>query len=130
MGARPGMTRASITVELLAVGLCSVMPVACRAASPPNETGYYSPLSQINAGNVQDLGFAWEFKTGTYRGMEATPVVADGVLYTSGPWGAVYALDAASGALKWRFDPHSDGQVARSSNVDVANRGVALARGK
>jgi quinohemoprotein ethanol dehydrogenase len=124
------MTRASIMVELLAVGLCSVMPGACRAASPPNETGYYSPLSQISAGNVQDLSFAWEFKTGTYRGMEATPVVADGVLYTSGPWGAVYALDAASGALKWRFDPHNDGQVARYSNVDVANRGVALARGK
>jgi len=124
----------------LAVGLSAVVAGAvCRAAGVPNETGlagtpndtgYYSPLAQINSNNVRDLGFAWEFKTGTYRGMEATPIVADGVMYTSGPWGVVYAIDAVSGKLEWRFDPHSNGQVARYANVDVVNRGVALRRGK
>src|SRR6266850_7180113 len=54
---------------------------------------YYSPLKQINAQNVSKLGFAWQFKTSTYRGMEATPLVIDGVLYVSGIWGAVYAMD-------------------------------------
>lgn len=58
--------------------------------------------------------------------MEATPVVADGVLYTSGPWGVIYALDAADGRLLWHFDPHVNGQVARYANVDAVNRGVVL----
>jgi quinohemoprotein ethanol dehydrogenase len=96
------------------------------ASNPPDPTTYYSPLSSINSGNVEALGFAWQFKTGASRGMEATPVVADGVLYTSGPWGVVYALDAADGRLLWHFDPHVDGQVARYANVDVVNRGVVL----
>jgi glucose dehydrogenase len=39
---------------------------------------YYSPLSQINASNADRLGFVWEFKTGTYRGMDATPLFVDG----------------------------------------------------
>ena len=58
---------------------------------------YFSPLKQINTQNVSKLGYVWEFKTGTYRGMEATPLVIDGVLYVSGIWGAVYAMDAANG---------------------------------
>ena len=51
-------------------------------------------------------------------------------MYTSGPWGAVFALDAATGRLLWRFDPHVDGQVARYAGVDVVNRGVAVWHGK
>src|ERR1700676_5677447 len=50
---------------------------------------YYSPLSQINTSNVGKLGFAWQFKTGTYRGMDATPLFVDGVLYFPGVWGSV-----------------------------------------
>ena len=45
--------------------------------------GHYSPLDQINIDNVNDLGFGWEYRTGTSRGMEANPIVVDGVLYTS-----------------------------------------------
>jgi quinohemoprotein ethanol dehydrogenase len=125
------MTREPLAARLLAIGLSAIVAgAACRAGSAPNETGYYSDLSQINSHNVRDLGFAWEFKTGTYRGMEATPLVADGVMYTSGPWGVVYAIEAVSGKLEWRFDPHSNGQVARYANVDVVNRGIALRHGK
>jgi quinohemoprotein ethanol dehydrogenase len=92
---------------------------------------YYSPLAAINAGNVRHLGFAWEFKTGTFRGLEATPLVVDGVMYASGNWGIVYALDARNGSLLWRFNPHYDGQVARYSGAaDVANRGVAVFEGR
>ena len=58
---------------------------------------HYSPLSLINAGNVAGLGFAWEYKTNTSRGMAATPLVVDGVMYTSGNRGVVYALDATTG---------------------------------
>ena len=46
--------------------------------------GHYSPLDQINRDSVARLGFAWEYATGTRRGLEATPIVVDGVMYTSG----------------------------------------------
>ncbi|HEX4240221.1 MAG TPA: PQQ-dependent dehydrogenase, methanol/ethanol family [Steroidobacteraceae bacterium] len=92
--------------------------------------GYYSPLARINATNVSRLGFAWQFKTGTYRGMEATPLVVDGVLYVPGIWGAVYALDAASGAPLWSFDPHADPAFARGAGNDIVNRGLAVWKGR
>jgi quinohemoprotein ethanol dehydrogenase len=79
---------------------------------------------------VSNLGFAWEFKTSTYRGMEATPLVIDGVLYVSGIWGAVYAMDAASGRPLWTFDPHSDPSYARWAGEDIVNRGIAVWNGK
>ena len=91
---------------------------------------HYSRLGEINAGNVDALGFAWSFDTGTNRGLEATPIVVDGVMYTSGVAGRVYALDAANGALRWRFEPNVDLQVARAACCDLVNRGVAVWRGK
>jgi quinohemoprotein ethanol dehydrogenase len=98
------------------------------------ETAYYYPAAQIAASNVDQLGVAWEFKNvvvrgRTNRGMEATPVVADGVMYVSGPWSVVYALDAKTGALRWQYDPQVDGQFARRTCCDAVNRGVAVADG-
>ena len=54
----------------------------------------FSPLDQITADNVGDLGLAWYFDTGTDRGLEASPIVVDGVMYTSGSWSVVFANDA------------------------------------
>lgn len=59
--------------------------------------GYFSHLEQINDRNAGQLGFAWDYALHTSRGLEATPIVVDGTLYTSGNWGRVYALDAATG---------------------------------
>src|ERR1700720_85612 len=56
-----------------------------------NQT-YFSPLATINEGNVGRLGFAWSYDLGTERGQEATPIVVDGIMYTSGTWGFVYAV--------------------------------------
>jgi quinohemoprotein ethanol dehydrogenase len=91
---------------------------------------HYSRLGAINAANVGSLGFAWSFDTDTNRGLEATPIVVDGVMYTSGVAGRVYALDATSGTPKWRFEPNVDLQVARAACCDLVNRGVAVWRGK
>jgi quinohemoprotein ethanol dehydrogenase len=91
---------------------------------------YYSPLADINESNVSRLGFAWERKLGTYRGLEATPVVADGVLYVSGVFGRVYAMDAATGKELWTYNPEVDGQYGRYACCDAVNRGVALWRGR
>ena len=96
---------------------------------------HFSPLSTIDAGNVSRLGFAWEFKDfvvrgRTHRGMEANPVMVDGVLYFPGPWGAVYAVDARTGKSLWTYDPQPDGQAGRLACCDVINRGVAVWQGK
>src|SRR5690606_15728869 len=71
-----------------------------------------------------------EYRTGTNRGMQATPVVVDGVMYTSGVAGRVYALDAASGRLLWQFTPSLKLRNARGSCCDIVNRGVAVWKGK
>ena len=86
----------------------------------------FSPLVRINTDNVHSLGLAWSFRTGTKRGIEATPLVVDGVMYTTGSWSRVYALDAGTGDLKWRFDPEVPGSAARKACCDVVNRGVAM----
>jgi quinohemoprotein ethanol dehydrogenase len=91
---------------------------------------YYSPLNQINQSNVSRLGFAWEYKTHTVRGLEATPIMVDGVMYTSGPIGQVYALDARTGKGIWTFDPSNVLRVNQHTCCDEDNRGVAVWQGK
>lgn len=91
---------------------------------------HFSRLTDIDAGNVARLGLAWSQDLGTNRVQEATPVVVDGVMYTSGNLGRVYALDAATGVSLWTFEPEVDMQANRSACCDQANRGVAVADGK
>jgi quinohemoprotein ethanol dehydrogenase len=92
--------------------------------------GHYSPLDQINRDTVGRLGLAWSYSTGTRRGLEATPIVVDGVMFTSGVDGRVYALNARNGDEIWRFNPQIDPQVYRGGCCDAVNRGVAVWRGK
>ena len=91
---------------------------------------YYSPLTRINDKNVGGLGFAWDYDLGTHRGQEATPIVVDGVMYTSGTWGYVYAVDARSGKEIWRYDPRAAHLAARNPCCDLVNRGVAVWKGR
>src|SRR5579862_5833732 len=92
--------------------------------------GHYSPLARINMSNVDQLGFAWDYDTQTNRGLEATPIVVNGVMYTSGSTGKAYALDAKTGKEIWAFDPHADLRMNRESCCDEVNRGVAVWRGE
>lgn len=91
---------------------------------------HYSGLSSINPSTVSRLGYAWDYQTGTERGLEATPIVVNGVMYTSGVAGRVYALNAATGKLLWRFEPKIDPRINRSLCCDQVNRGVAVWRGR
>lgn len=91
---------------------------------------YYSPLAAINTNNIAQLGFAWQYRLGLRRGAEATPIVVDGVMYTSGPWGYVYALDAKTGKLLWKYDPQVRGGYGKYACCDVVNRGVAVWKGR
>lgn len=131
------MVKRSIGRLAPAVALLGLLLSGCggpgggKVPSWQEETAHYYPASQIEASNVAKLGVAWEFKDfvvrgRTNRGIEATPVVVDGVMYTSGPWSVVYALDAKTGKLLWQYDPGVDGQYARRTCCDVVNRGVAV----
>ncbi|MCS4282774.1 quinohemoprotein ethanol dehydrogenase [Pseudomonas sp. BIGb0278] len=90
----------------------------------------YSPLNTINDRNVNQLGLAWSYKLDLDRGVEATPIVVDGVMYTTGPFSVVYALDARNGKLLWKYDPQSDRHRAGEACCDAVNRGVAVWQGK
>jgi PQQ-dependent dehydrogenase (methanol/ethanol family) len=88
-------------------------------------------LAQIDEDSVGELGLAWHRELDTTRGLEATPIVYDGVIYTTSSWSVVYAFDAASGEQLWTYDPQVDRpRVARFICCDVVNRGVALYDGK
>ena len=67
-----------------------------------------SPLAAINTDTVAELGLAWYADLPEPRGQEATPLVVDGVLYTSAAWSMVFAFDARSGEERWRYDPAVD----------------------
>ena len=95
----------------------------------------YSPLDQINTETVSRLGVAWTFdefvvRGRTHRGVQATPLVIDGVIYFTGPWSVVYAHDAKTGKQLWVHDPDVDGQAARFACCDAVNRGVAYRNSK
>jgi len=90
----------------------------------------YSPLKQIDARSVGQLGLAWFHEFDTDRGQEASPIIVDGVLYTTTSWSKVYAFDARTGAPKWSFDPKVAGQKGFDACCDVVNRGVAVWKGK
>ena len=85
----------------------------------------FSPLRQINTDNVAQLGLTWSVEFPTHRGLEATPLVVDGVLYTSISWSVVYAIDARTGEVKWIFDPEVPKQWGGYACCDVVSRGVA-----
>ncbi|HLL93407.1 MAG TPA: PQQ-binding-like beta-propeller repeat protein, partial [Spirosoma sp.] len=86
----------------------------------------YSRLDQIRPDNIKQLGLVWATNLGTTRGIEATPLVADGVMYATGPWSRVFALDAQTGKLRWEYDPKVPGAYGEKACCDVVNRGVAL----
>lgn len=86
----------------------------------------FSPLEQVQAGNVGQLGLAWYADLETARGQEATPLVHDGMIYVSTAWSMVKAYDAKTGALKWSFDPEVPRETLVRVCCDAVNRGVAL----
>ncbi len=86
----------------------------------------YSPLTQVNDSNAAELGLEWFYEFDTKRGLEATPIVVDGVMFTTGAWSRVYALDASSGKLLWQYNPQVPKEWAVHACCDVVNRGVAL----
>lgn len=97
---------------MLCVGVI-VLPTAAaqgkRTVSWPVYGGqaagdHYSPLTQINRGNVEKLRVAWTFDTHEQGGLQTSPIIVGRVLYAYTPKQEVIALDAATGRLIWKFD--------------------------
>src|SRR5207245_10458908 len=105
---------------LLVLLLVDVTPVRAQGAGlsrllnvDPNDwpmyhrtydTHRFSPLGQINKTNVKDLGVAWVHQPGAVvQGLESTPIVVDGVLYYSGSYHRVFAVDGATGREVWDY---------------------------
>ena len=89
----------------------------------------YSPLTQIDASNVSSLGLAWYDDLDTLRGVEATPIYADGVLYNSLPFNIIKAYDAKSGRVLWTYDPKVPREMARYACCEPDSRGLAMWHG-
>ena len=90
----------------------------------------FSPLAQINPETVGRLGLAWYADINTERGMEASPLVVDGVLYNVQPWNIVTAYDAKTGRVLWTYDPEVPLRFGRLACCDIVSRGLAAWNGK
>lgn len=90
----------------------------------------FSPLSEINADTVSRLGLAWYADLPVDRGVEASPLMIDGILYNIEPWNVTTAYDATTGRQLWRYDPQVDRDKGRLACCDIVTRGLAAWKGK
>ncbi|WP_241657338.1 PQQ-dependent dehydrogenase, methanol/ethanol family [Aurantiacibacter suaedae] len=126
----------------LLLASCTTATVPPQAATPLADAGEwtsdgrdysaqrYSPLTQITAQNVSQLGLAWYDDLATYRGVEATPLYADGVLYNTLPWNITIAYDARTGERLWTYDPKVPREYGRYACCEPVSRGLAMHEGK
>jgi quinohemoprotein ethanol dehydrogenase len=142
MAASKPLRRALPFLLMLLLSACLSAPGRhVEGASEPSSSGwsvggggdaqtYFSRLKAVDVSNVGKLGYAWSYDLKTTLGLEATPVVIDGILYASGPWGFVHAVDARTGQGLWTFDPKADAKVTGKVCCGIVNRGLAAAKGR
>lgn len=141
------------TAALLSLGSLVVLRIAAAIAAAGNVTDgrvatdtsgdswlvkggsfaqmQYSPLRDITDKNVGRLGLAWLTEFVTPMGITAEPIVVDGVIYLSAPRSVVYAVDGATGKIRWAYDPKVRlGLSLEGSSGARTNRGVAVWAGK
>ena len=92
----------------------------------------YSPLSRINTSTVNRLKVAWVLQFGSLEAQESTPVVVGDTLYVTTSAGPryVYAVNAKTGAIRWKYAPEIPPDVQQTTCCGLDNRGVAYAHGK
>jgi len=131
--AKPGLARYARVMRLGALLLISALGLAAsgaslaqRGAPAPDWPAYgnaagdrYSPLDQIDTGNVGKLEQVWRFDTGE-GGLQTSPLMIDGVLYAATPRQHTIALDAATGRLIWEYAPEAR---ASTSSRSIPRRG-------
>lgn len=136
-----GLVAGAALLGALAAGAGAVDPSRLLSADKnPNDwltyhgsykSWHYSALDQINRDTVQDLKVAWTHHPGrSTRGVQSFPLVADGVLYYSGSYSRVFALNGATGELIWSYIPELNEDLVASQTHSPYNRGIALGQGK
>jgi len=136
------LVRCALGCWLLAgAGHLSVLAIGAHRADSGGTVGWpdhngssdetsYSALTQIGKTNVERLGLAWYLDLPDEQMLEATPLEVNGVLYFTGSRATVYAVDAASGKLRWSYDPEVWRFAQKMRYIMPANRGVAYAAGR
>ncbi|HEV2268702.1 MAG TPA: PQQ-dependent dehydrogenase, methanol/ethanol family [Steroidobacteraceae bacterium] len=126
---------------LLITAACSLLPALAtepagaganwaHVGGGSGESGF-SRLDQISAANVGRLGLTWYVDLPGEVSLEATPLAVNGLLYFTGGYGTVYAVDGVSGRSLWRFDPQTwKYDPAKLHYMLAVNRGVAYAGGR
>jgi quinoprotein glucose dehydrogenase len=118
-----GITHTTFVLRLVLAISAALSPTAAAQQNPPQPTAvpppsaqdwpryggtpegnHFSPLTQINRSNVSYLRVAWTFDTGEEGGLQTNPLIVNGVLYGITPTQKIFALDAATGKLLWKFD--------------------------
>jgi quinohemoprotein ethanol dehydrogenase len=136
----PTLKRLTALLAALALAACASNTVVRRASDPLAAPGAgewpsdgrdysaqrFSPLTQIDASNVAQLGLAWYDDLDTYRGVEATPIYADGVLYNTLAWNITTAYDARTGKRLWTYDPQVPREFGRYACCEPVARGLAM----
>lgn len=90
----------------------------------------YSPLEQINKSNIAKLKVAWIHQPGEItQGLQATPIVLDGVLYYAASANKTFAVEAATGRTLWSYAPEMDA-IYQKSLFGFYTRGISVGRGK
>ena len=91
---------------------------------------HYSPLAQINTGNVAQLRAAWSHVASrSVRGLQSYPLVVDGILYYSGSYNQVWALDGATGEVLWQYKQKLNEDLVAKQTHSPYNRGIAIGYG-
>ena len=94
---------------------------------------HYSPLNAVNTETVDELGLAWSAELPIPDGVSTTPIVVDGVIYLSGAYSVVVAIDATTGKMLWQFDPNVREAFVAGAMLSWparVNRGVAVLEGR
>jgi alcohol dehydrogenase (cytochrome c) len=136
---KKSVTSAAMTAALAAV---LATPALAQNTAPSSGAGNwpvyngnptstrFSPLNEINAGNVQTLTAAWIHQAGVIgQGLVETPLVVDGVVYSIGSNDRVFALDGATGNEIWHYYPHL-GDIVNEIAFSQLARGVAIGNGR
>ena len=90
----------------------------------------FSPLTAINVGNVKKLGLEWSLELPGERSLLATPLVVDGMLYFTASYSVIYAVDARTHKIVWRYDPKVLEVAGERARIFWdSNRGLAYWKG-
>src|SRR5262249_39082918 len=134
------MTPGKIWAGVVLVSVSSAQSTDWSSYLGDESRSHYSALDQVNATNVASLTQAWIYRAGevgpdSRSEMQCNPLVVDDVMFATLPGAALIALDAATGKLKWRFDPVADAAARgdtrpRGELTTNRNRGLTCWRSK